>query len=165
MKRSPDYYDNKRKLRGLKRTNVSYKANKTEAWKWFHILNEQIFGNLLEPVDKIFISNHKNYGDVYALYYYDDKFRGKPAKISLCKRFDDEKMFVEILAHEMIHQWQWDVYRFDHLDYFGRPMFENSGAHGPSFFAWKNRFADYGLHLKTWYGQKRWFKHQDFTRC
>ena len=23
----------------------------------------------------------------------------------------------------------------------------------------------YGLNLKTAHGQKRWFKHQDFTRC
>jgi len=73
--------------------------------------------------------------------------------------------FMNTLAHEMAHQYQWDIYRWDHLDYHGRPMFEGSGAHGPSFYMWRDRFDYYGLNLKAWFGQKRWFKHQDFTKC
>ena len=73
--------------------------------------------------------------------------------------------FMNTLAHEMAHQYQWDIYRWEHLDYHGRPMFEGSGAHGPSFYMWRDRFDHYGLSLKRWHGQKRWFQHQDFTRC
>ena len=133
MKRSPEYFDNRRRLKRLEHTGVKYKTSVESAWEWFHILNEQIFGNLLEPVDKIFISNHKNYGDVYALYYYDDGKRGEPAKISFCKSFEDEKMFVEILAHEMVHHFQ---YTHD------EPL-----GHGPSFMAWRDNFKLKGLNL------------------
>jgi hypothetical protein len=73
--------------------------------------------------------------------------------------------FIQTLAHEMIHQYQWDIYRFDFQAKYDRPMFIDSGGHGPSFFAWRQRFAEYDMHLKTWYGQKRWFKYQDFTKC
>ena len=47
----------------------------------------------------------------------------------------------------------------------GKEMHLDSGAHGPNFFMWRERFADYDMHLKQWYGQKRWFLHQDFTKC
>jgi hypothetical protein len=133
MKRSKDYYLNRSKLKDLKYDNVKHKPTVEEAWEWFHILNEQIFGGLLQPVDKIFISNHKNYGDVYALYYYNHEKRGEPSKISVCKTFDNRKMFVEILAHEMIHHFQ---YTYD------EPL-----GHGPSFTAWRDNFTLKGLKL------------------
>ena len=120
MKRSTAYYQNRKRLLQLKSDSIKYKPTVDSAWEWFNILNEQIFGGLLEPVEKIFLSNHKNYGDVYALYYYDDGKRGEPAKISFCKSFEDEKMFVEILA----------------------PL-----GHGPSFVAWRDNFKLKGLNL------------------
>lgn len=133
MKHLENYYQHRKRLKNLKNDGIKYKVTVEECWEWFHILNEQIFGGLLEPVEKIFISNHKNYGDVYALYYYDDKSRGKPAKISLCKTFESKKMFVEILAHEMIHHFQ---YTHD------EPL-----GHGPSFMAWRDNFKLKGLDL------------------
>ena len=133
MKRSTVYYQNRKRLKELNDDGVKYKPTVEVCWEWFDILNEQIFGGLLEPVDKIFLSNHKNYGDVYALYYYDDGQRGEPAKISFCKSFVDEKMFVEILAHEMVHHFQ---YTHD------EPL-----GHGPSFMAWRDNFKLKGLNL------------------
>ena len=134
MKRSPDYYKNRQRLKSLKYTNIKYKSTVDAAWEWFHILNEQIFGGLLKPVDKIFISNHKNYGDVYALYYYNNnKKQNDPCEISVCKSFEDEKTFVEILAHEMVHHFQ---YCND------EPL-----GHGPSFLAWRDNFELKGIKL------------------
>jgi SprT-like family len=133
MKRSKDYYLNRKKLKDLDYSTEKYKPTPEKCWEWFNILNEQIFGGLLEPVKKIFISNHKKYGDVYALYYYNNRKRGKPSKISLCKKFENEKMFVEILAHEMIHHFQYT---------YGEPV-----GHGPSFMAWRENFILKGLKL------------------
>jgi SprT-like family len=132
MKRSPAYYQNRKRLKELD-DNTEYRVNTDIAWEWFHILNEQIFGNLLKPVEKIFISKHKGYGDVYALYYYNHKIRKQPSKISFQKKFKSEKVFVEILAHEMIHHFQ---YSYD------EPV-----GHGPSFVAWRDNFTLKGLKL------------------
>ncbi len=133
MKRSPDYYNNHKQLKSLKHNNVVYKANTTDAWKWFHILNEQIFGGLLEPVEKIIISSHKDHEHHYALYHYDQKDKSVPCKISFWKTFDDEKQFVEILAHEMIHHFQHS---------YNEPL-----GHGPSFLSWRDNFKLKGLNL------------------
>ena len=72
---------------------------------------------------------------------------------------------VNVLAHEMVHQYQWDIYRWQHREEFGREINLNSAAHGPSFFAWRGYMSDYGLDLKTSHGMKRWFKHQDLRKC
>lgn len=133
MKRSKVYYQNRKRLKNLEYDDMTYKPTVESAWEWFHILNEQIFGNLLEPVEKITLSNHKNYGDVYALYHYDDKEKKIPTKISLCKTFESERMFVEILAHEMIHHFQYS---------FNEPV-----GHGPSFLLWRDNFKVKGIKL------------------
>jgi hypothetical protein len=64
----------------------------------------------------------------------------------------------------MVHQWQWDDYRWDHQEYYGRDPSTATSGHGPSFFAWRDEFDYYGLNLKSWHRIKKWFKFQDFTK-
>jgi len=85
--------------------------------------------------------------------------------IDLMDKWFCPQWFCTTLAHEMVHQFQWDVYRFEHLSEYGKEMFTGSGAHGPSFYAWRGIFDDHGIDLKIAHGQKRWFKHQDFNKC
>ena len=82
-------------------------------------------------------------------------------KIRLVDKWYCAQWFMNTLAHEMVHQWQWDIHRVDNGGY----IYEYSGAHGPSFFAWRDRFAEYGLHLKTSHRMKKWFTYQDFAKC
>ena len=91
---------------------------------------------------------------------YDDT--GSYCTIKIMDKWFCPQWFVQTLAHEMVHQYQWDIHRFEECDGI---MEKNSGAHGADFFMFRERFAHYGLHLKAWYGQKRWFKHQDFLKC
>jgi hypothetical protein len=134
MKRSQKYYQNRKKLKSLEYNKVQFKPTRESAWEWFNILNEQIFGNTLLPVDDITISNHKG-DDVYAYYYYytkDDPKHGQTS-ISVLKKFKNEKFFVEILAHEMIHH-------FQHL-------YDEPSGHGATFQAWCENFKLKGLTL------------------
>lgn len=87
---------------------------------------------------------------------------GSYTKIYLMDKWFCPHWFVNTLAHEMVHQWQWDIGRFDGYTAANNP---DSGAHGPSFFMWRDRFEYYGLNLKRSHGMKRWFKWQDFNRC
>ena len=86
---------------------------------------------------------------------------GSHTTIKLMDKWFCEAWFVQTLAHEMVHQYQWDVARFE--EYNG--VMPDSGAHGPSFFAHRERFDYYGLRLKTSYGMKRWFRHQNWYKC
>lgn len=90
---------------------------------------------------------------------------GTWCRIELYDKWFCPQWFCNTLAHEMVHQWQWDVYRFEHEKAYGRKMFDGSGAHGPSFHMWRECFESWGLCLKTSHGQKRWFRHQDLRKC
>lgn len=90
---------------------------------------------------------------------------GSWTNIHISDKWYCPQWFMNTLAHEMVHQYQWDVYRWEHLDYHGKPMFEGSGAHGPSFYMWRDVFDHYGLNLKRHHRMKKWFKYQDFTKC
>ena len=68
---------------------------------------------------------------------------------------------ITILAHEMVHQHQWDV---------SGPKRESNGqdsimSHGPSFFQYKRKLSRYNIPLKVAYDQDLWFKTQDIRKC
>ena len=132
MKRSPIYYQNRKRLLKLESTGIKYRPTSESATEWFHILNEQIFGNKLKLVEDIKIVRH--YG-THAFYNYSRKCEPDYPKSSMSfyTVFKDEKLFVEILAHEMVHHFQ---YSFD------EPL-----GHGPSFWAWRDNFRLKGLTL------------------
>jgi hypothetical protein len=108
-------------------------------------------------------SMQKKWG--YCQWYNEECDNGSWTKIKLMNKWFCPQWFMNTLAHEMIHQYQWDVDRWDHIEQYGRDIHKNSGGHGPSFYVWRERFEYYNLNLKVSFGQKRWFKHQDFTRC
>jgi len=85
---------------------------------------------------------------------------GSYCHIKLMDKWFCPQWFWNTLAHEMVHQWQWDIGRFE-----GYRVDTSSGSHGRSFFLWRDRFAHYGLSLKTAHGMKRWLKHQTFSKC
>jgi len=129
----------------------------------YNIINKYVFDSqLIKPV--IVQGTIKK---AWGLCHWNHEIQetGSYCNIRLMDKWFCPQWFMNTLAHEMIHQYQWDIYRWEHINLYGKDMYQNSGGHGPSFFAWKDRFDYYGLTLKTWFGQKRWFKHQCFTKC
>ena len=61
--------------------------------------------------------------------------------IMLNNSFYNWRHFVEVLAHEMVHQYQ--IEQHNKLD------------HGRTFWAWKEKFARYNMHLRISYGRPR----------
>jgi hypothetical protein len=98
-------------------------------------------------------------------WHHKEQASGTQCDIWIADKWYCPQWFMNTLAHEMIHQWQWDVYRWEHIDKFGRDIYQNSGGHGPSFYAWRDEFDYYGLNLKIFFRQRKWFKFQDFSRC
>lgn len=129
----------------------------------YNLLNRHVFDGMLYRPEIRVLSLRKAWG-VCSWFDYKQP-TGSYCRIDLMDKWFCPQWFLNTLAHEMVHQYQWDIYRWEHLDMYGRSINERSGAHGPSFYAWKDRFSKFGLHLKMSHGQKRWFKHQDFNRC
>ena len=86
--------------------------------KWFDILNECVFGNKLPFFDKVFIDKQRKHN---ALFCYDKET--KENDLMLNTHYKNEKVFVLVMAHEMIHLFQL--------------MYDEPLGHGVAFFIWK----------------------------
>jgi hypothetical protein len=140
----------------------SFRPTNDDVLYAYKILNRYCFDNQLTRPEIIQHRVKKIWG---CCEWLDQQPSGSYCKIEISDKWFCQQWFMNTLAHEMVHQFQWDVYRWEHLDSHGREMYQLSGGHGPSFFAWREQFAHYGLTLKTSFGQKRWFRHQDFSKC
>ena len=129
----------------------------------YNVLNKYIFNNqLVRPhISRGII--HKAWG--LCQWHYDEQYTGSYCSIRLSDKWFCSQWFLNTLAHEMVHQYQWDINRWNHIEQYGKDINFGGGAHGPSFYAWRDQFEYYNLNLKISFGQKRWFKHQDFTKC
>ena len=72
-----------------------------------------------------------------------------------------KQWLITVLAHEMCHQYQWDVQGPKRLKAGKEPML----SHGPSFFVFRDKLAKHGIALKNSHSRRRWFKHQNFFKC
>ena len=129
----------------------------------YNIINKYVFDGVLRQPNIQQQSLRKVMG--YCTWEHEPQESGSWCNIRLMDKWFCSQWFMNTLAHEMIHQYQWDVYRYQHHELYGRELFMNSGAHGPTFYEWRDRFEYYDLTLKVSFGQKRWFKHQDFAKC
>lgn len=86
---------------------------------------------------------------------------GSFCTIRLVDKWYSPSWFMNTLAHEMAHQYQYDILG-PQREAVGQPALM---SHGPSFFMWRDRFDHYGLHLKTYHRIDKWFDHQSFKKC
>jgi hypothetical protein len=129
----------------------------------YNILNKYIFDNQLRRPEINQGIIHKAWG--LCQWHYDEQHTGSYCSIRMSDKWFCSQWFLNTLAHEMVHQYQWDIGRWCHIEQNGKDINFGGGAHGPSFYAWRERFEYYDLNLKVSFGQRRWFKHQDFNKC
>ena len=129
----------------------------------YKIINYYVFDNQLRQPEIEIGQTYRYWG--YCQWNDTKQYTGSYCKIKISDKWFCQQWFLNTLAHEMVHQYQWDIYRWEYQDAYHRNMDVRSGGHGTSFFIWRDIFEHYNLTLKTAFGQKRWFKHQDFRRC
>jgi hypothetical protein len=140
-----------------------YRPDDEEIAYSYNLINRYIFDNkLYRPTIRTGRVNH-SWGICH--WFNGERKWGTFCDIWLADKWFCQQWFINVLAHEMVHQWQWDVYRFEYLERSGRDINYHSSGHGPSFYQWREKFEHYGLNLKGWFRTKRWFIYQDFSRC
>jgi hypothetical protein len=148
---------------------LPFRPEPEQVGQLYRVINRNIFDNQLTQPE-IFLGTIKNaWGRCN---WMENRQRrsswGKPGtwcQIELYDKWFSPQWFCNTLAHEMVHQWQWDIYRWEHQEQHGRKMYDDSGAHGPSFHYWRECFESWGMSLKISHGQRRWFRHQDLFKC
>jgi hypothetical protein len=122
----------KSKLAKLLETNDIYEYTTTveDCQEWFNILNRELFNNSLPHVDEIDIRWRRG---AYAYYDYDERKQNGICKLLMNKRYKSKQFFVEVMAHEMIHHYQY--------------IYNEEMGHGSSFIKWRDKFNKKGLNL------------------
>ena len=145
--------------KSLQRTKP-YRPKIKEVKALFRLINREIFYNRL-PMPKFVLC--RLYDAIGMCSGGEGPIRKTKSycTIHLADRYYCRQWFISTLAHEMVHQYQWDI------DGVKR---EKEGknrimSHGPSFYAHREKLAKHGISLKVGHGQKRWLKHQSFAKC
>lgn len=126
-----------------------YRPSLREVRHIYRLLNKYVFKNQLKmPI--IEIGTCRKYWGMCIGSEFPTK-SGSRCKIKLMDKWFCVQWLVTTLAHEMVHQYEWDI-------------LNKSMTHRQSFFIWRDQLAKFNIDLKTFHGQKRWFKHQDFKK-
>jgi len=140
---------------------LSYRTNVAEVIELYKIINQACFNNKLNmPEIEVTPRCRKYWGMCYGSFEIV-KYRKTYCKIRLMDKWFCKQWLITTLAHEMVHQYQWDI---------DGTKREREGknrimSHGPSFYAHREKLAKHGISLKMGHGQKRWLKHQRFDKC
>jgi hypothetical protein len=133
---------------------ANYRPTKEQMGLIYDILNDVLFeGKLKKPT--IYMRSMKFWG---LCSVYD------APKIFSIIRINNEcfclHWFILILAHEMVHQHQWEIDGPEITKAGGEIMVD----HNESFFKFTDKFIENGLSLKEAYSKHEWIKHQDLTK-
>jgi hypothetical protein len=116
--------------------NVPYIASQESAEIVYDALNRSIFGNTL-PRPKLIVRDYKTKNFWGECEGFARKSRwGEPYTkyIRLQKHWPNFQKFINVVAHEMVHQWEWETHEVM--------------THGQTtFFIWKDTMKQHGVKL------------------
>lgn len=140
---------------------MCYLATIREVKALYRLLNKEIFSNRLS-MPKIYIKPRLkgSWGECIGAdtLYMPGKSR---CVITLSERWYCKQWLIMSLAHEMCHQYEWDVIS-KHRHKQGLPPIM---SHGPTFFRWKNKLKKKGIPLRRCNDHLKWFVTQQLLKC
>lgn len=117
--------------------------------EWYNRINVVVFKNKLGiHFDRVEVRQRLYVWADYIGYVKDKKKtysekllgEGLSCTLRMTNKFPSKKFFVQILAHEMVHHYQFTR---------EKPHFESHNiSHGKSFWKWKSIFEKHGLNLR-----------------
>ena len=140
---------------------LKYKPTHKEVVEIYKVLNEQVFDNKL-VMPKIYLKSRLRtaWGMCEGK---DGPFAAKKSRcvIYLADKWYCKQWLIATLAHEMVHQYQWDIYSQIRV----KRGKESIMSHGPSFYVFRKRLKKHGIPLKEHASSIKWFKTQNMFRC
>lgn len=126
----------------------------------YEMVNYEVFDNELKKPHIYLLPRCRKYwgmciGDT-------KKYRtGSYCEIRLMDKWISMQWLVAIIAHEMAHQYQWDIMGPERAEE-GKEFLM---SHGPSFFQFRDTMREHDIPLKTAHSQRRWYKHQNLFKA
>jgi len=139
-----------------------YRTSLDEVNSLYDLLNREVFNDVLPKPNIIIMARCRKFWG----YCLGDEYPDKGADRSYCTIKLSDKWYcrqwlITIIAHEMCHQYQWDVDSHTRKQLGLKPLL----GHGPSFFIFKHELAKHRIPLKRSYGIRKWFKYQNLFKC
>lgn len=140
---------------------LQYRTDYDEVVKLYRMLNKTIFNNkLIMPEIEVMPRCRKYWGMCYGSIQMPTT-RKSYCKIRLMDKWYCKQWLITVLAHEMCHQYQWDVIGLQRLSKGKQPIM----SHGPSFFVFRDKLKKHGIPLKSAIVRRKWFQHQNMFKC
>lgn len=142
---------------------LAYRTDEKEVKHLFRLLNNAVFDGKLPTPKFIIFSRSKDYWGLCEATDFVPNAASKRSDviIHLYNKWYCKQWLIDTLAHEMCHQYQWDVYSKKRARKGLGPIM----SHGPSFYIFRERLAKHGIVLKRHHRMRKWFKHQNFYKC
>lgn len=129
----------KRHLRS-KGQSSDFEINEQFCYWWWHQLNVTVFDGMLTPPVRFELRRFRDCLGWCKPWRSNSKTR--KVIVGIHTNLFDRKEFLCVLAHEMVHQWEWEMLA----------SWKTNVTHSKQFFSWKNKLKTRaGLPLKAIY--------------
>jgi len=140
---------------------LCYRTNRDEVIGLYKMLNKTIFNNkLIMPEIEVMPRCRKYWGMCYGSLEMPTKTKSY-CKIRVMDKWYCKQWLITVLAHEMCHQYQWDIQGMERLIRGKEPLM----SHGPSFFVFKDKLKKHGISLKGAHSKRKWFRYQNLFKA
>jgi hypothetical protein len=140
----------------------AYRPSLRKIKAMYRLINEEIFKNKLSMPEIQLVKRSKYWGLCMGKGRWGRPYpTGSYCIIKITNKFYSQQWMIATLAHEMVHQYQWDIYSGKRKKQGKLPIM----SHGPSFYAWRNKLAKFGITLKTTFSKQKWFTYQKLDKC
>lgn len=142
---------------------LMYRTSEKEVLMLFKLINREVFRNVL-PIPEIQVTPRcRKYWGICIASHFDPQYEGSKSHciIKISDKWFCRQWLITTLAHEMCHQYQWDIDGHHRAKLGKGPLM----SHGPSFFIWRDKLEKHGVPLKTAHRMRMWFKHQSMFKC
>lgn len=140
-----------------------YRTSEKEVLALFRLINREIFNNKLPTPKFEIVSNCREYWGFCIGEDFDlaDAYKNKShCLLRLSDKWYCKQWLIMMLAHEMCHQYEWDVISKRRLKR-GQTLIL---SHGPTFFLFKDKLAKFGIPLnRESLSKDKWFAYQEFV--
>lgn len=124
----------------LSKPNKPYYVKTSKVQYWFKRINKKVFNNsVAEPRNIILQEKYKwewgwciTSGNESSFWW----------DLHMLQKYPSFTLFLEVLAHEMVHAWEYTSYPDSYIT--------SKVSHGKEFFSWKEPLGEIGIHLSKY---------------
>lgn len=139
---------------------MGYRTNNNEVENLYKLINQTIFeSKLIMPEIEVRGRCRQYWGVCFGEIEKPNESHTY-CRIRVMDKWFCKQWLITTLAHEMCHQYQWDIIGEERKNQGKDPLM----SHGPTFFIYRPKLAEHGISLKKYHGMRRWFRTQDLFK-